>query len=288
LEGWESNEGESIDEGHGELDPRVAEAMPEVSNILGQVKVATDRELKVRLEKQFFPWVVGRALGVLISDGVVEKVGYPGRRRVGGTDVISFYVLSGTDYDSVKGLIKRKKDVSEGVANILTGVSPAGGHAEDLFERGFLSLGFKPHGRDVSEFRNRKVTGVVGKEPPNVDFVFERDGLTYGVDVKNWIRYEWDTRDDVVSKVKVARKLGLVPFIIARYVDEDIAYNEIIKRGGIVYRYGELLVPTLYGSVADAAREVLGYPVLATEELPAYKVKWMEMLHLQRVGREAV
>jgi len=263
MEGW----GPSEDE---EMDPRVAEAMPRISEILGEVSVATDRELKVRLEKTFFPWVVGRALGVLINDEVVEKVGYPGRRRIVGTDVVSFYVLSGTNYDSVKDLIKKKKDVSEGVANVLTGVSPAGAHAEDLFEHAFLSLGFKFHGRDVSEFSGRKVHGVSGKEPPNVDFVFERDGLLYGVDVKNWIRYEWDTRDDVNMKVRVARQLGLVPFIIARYVDEDIAYNAVIKRGGIVYRYGDLLVPSLYESLARAARETLGYPMLAIDALPDY------------------
>jgi len=98
VEEWGPNEGEEASAGHEELDPRVAEAIPKVSDILDNVTVATDRELKVRLEKEYFPWVVGRTLGVLIKDGVVEKVGYPGRRRVAGTEVISFYVLSGTEY----------------------------------------------------------------------------------------------------------------------------------------------------------------------------------------------
>jgi hypothetical protein len=237
LEEWDYYEGPTE-----EIDPRVEEAEPKIMEILREVEVATDRELKVRLEKEYFPWVVGRAIGLLLGGGEVDKVGYPGRKKLGRTEVGSFYVVHGVEYDSVKDVIRQKKDVSEGIINVLTGVSPAADHAEDLFEAGFVSLGFKIHGRDVSEFRGRHARRIPGKEPPNVDFVLERDGIIYGVDVKNWIRYEWDSRDDVVLKVSVAKQLGVAPFIAARYVDGDVLYNEVFLKRGVTYRYGDLLV----------------------------------------------
>jgi hypothetical protein len=270
------------------IDPRVEEAAPKILSLLQQVRVATDRELKVRLEREFFPWVVGRALGSLVDDEKVSKVGYPGRRAIRRSEVEAFYTLAGVDYESIRELVKIKKEVSEGIVNVLTGVSPAGDHAEDLFEDAFSKLNFKLRARNVSEYSGRRAVSVPGKEPPNLDFLLERDGVVYGVDVKNWIRYEWDYRELVLGKVRVAKQLGVVPFMLVRYADEDILYNEVIQRGGLAYRYGDLLLPSVYSSLADSAKTVLGYPVLAVESLPDYKVQWMEKLHLRHIERMGV
>lgn len=272
-----------------EVDERDEAAESVILETLGREKVATDRELKVRLEDDFFPWVVGRAIRRLFDGGVIDKRGYPGRRRkVGRGEVGAFYVLHGIEYDSVKEIIKSKKQASDGVATILMGGSSVSGHVEDLFYDAFLSLGFKFGGRDVSTLGDRRAVGVPGKEPPNVDFVFERDGIRYGIDVKNWIRYEWITRKDVVSKVTVAEQLGVVPFIVARYADKDVVYKEIVQKGGLVYSYRHLLVPSVYESVAKAARDLLGYPILAVDKLPDFKVDWIDKLHSALVKRVRV
>jgi hypothetical protein len=271
------------------IDERDEAAESEILETLGREEVATDRELKVRLEDDFFPWVVGRAIRRLFDGEAIDKVGYPGRRRkVGRGEVGAFYVPYGVEYDSVKEIIKRKKDASDGIANILMGGSSVSGHVEDLFYDAFVSLGFKFGGRDVSTLGERKAVGVPGKEPPNVDFVFERDGIRYGIDVKNWIRYEWITRKDVVSKVKVAKELGVVPFIVARYADKDVVYKEIVEKGGLVYSYRHLLVPSVYESLAKAAQELLGYPILAVDKLPDFKVEWIGKLHSALVNRVRV
>src|SRR2546425_5186875 len=64
-------------------DPRVVEAKEQILRTIDEVKVVTDREVKVRLEERFFPWVTGRALGQLVLEGNVESHGYAGRRRMG-------------------------------------------------------------------------------------------------------------------------------------------------------------------------------------------------------------
>jgi len=273
--GWDDS-GIPSDEGI-KKDEAVENAKAAIEEIVTQQKVVTDREVKVRLEDKFFPWVVGRSLLSLEGDGLVKRVGVAGLKGKGVPE--AYYALEGTQYSQILGLIQEKRDVSLAVNNILTGYAPAGLQAEVLFERAFLSLGFDIRGRNISEYKGKKVRGVEGKEPPNLDFILRRDDVEYGVDVKNWIRYEWTTRRSVVMKVGLALQLGVVPFFIAGYVDRDVMFREIIGKGGICYPYKTLLIPPIFDSVATKASSLLGYPVIAVDTLPVYKTKWIGKLH---------
>lgn len=172
-------------------DKDIERVKPYIEDIVTQQKVVTDREVKVRLEDKFFPWMTGRALLAMESKGLLRRVGYPGRKSKGMPE--SFYTLSSMEYHRIMGIIERKRQVSIGINSILTGYAPAGTYAEDLFAKAFQSLCFKIHTRDASEFKGRRIRGIKGKEPPNLDFIIERDGVVYGVDIKNWIRYEYAT-----------------------------------------------------------------------------------------------
>jgi len=126
--------------GEGEVDEDVEKAKPFIEDIILQQKVVTDRELKVRLESMFFPWIVGRALDAMEQDGMIQSVGYVGRtaRRMRVPEY--FFVPYGTSYDSVVGIVNEKRQVTRDINAILTAHAPAGFHAEHLFENAFLSL----------------------------------------------------------------------------------------------------------------------------------------------------
>lgn len=233
----------------------------------------------MRLEKQFFPWVTGRALLAMEREGIVERVGYAGRRSKTKRVPESFFVSYGTKYEDVVGTIMKKYRVSRDVNAILTAHAPAGEHAEDLFERAFESLDFEIHGRDMTKFKDRTVRGKKGKQLPNLDFIIEKDKVIYGVDVKNWIKYEYATRNQVRFKRNLALQLRIVPFIIARYVDKETIYLDFYKKGGICYPYKTLLIPPSYESLAHDANSLLGYPIIASDFLPKYKVDWIQKLH---------
>jgi hypothetical protein len=219
----------------------------------------------------------------LIGEGRVLRVGYPGRRR--RTYTKDFYTLPDFKYDDILGQIEQKRRVSAEVNAMLTGHAPATFFAEDLFERAFNSLGFEILDRDASQYKGKKVQSVEGKEPPNLDFILTRDSIVYGVDIKNWIRYEYNTREEVISKTSLALQLGITPFIIARYVDKDTMYTQVIVKGGLCYPFRTLLFSPDYSSVADLANSVLGYPTVAMERLPKHKVDWVAKLHRGFVGR---
>ncbi len=93
-----------------------------------------------------------------------------------------------------------------------------------------------------------------GKELPDLDFIIEKDKLVYGVDIKNWIKYEFDSITEVMEKVDLTKQLGIIPFICARCVDKDTFYK-IVNMPGIVYQYETLILPPAFKSFADEAVE---------------------------------
>lgn len=242
---------------------------------ISQQQVVTDRELKVRLERKFFPWVVGRVVNRLIEEGHVRLVHPPGRKGGMGTpDNLD----ASADYERLLNLMLKKKRVSVYVNSLLTRVSPAGFFAEEVFESAFNLLRFKIHGTEVSEFKGKKVTGVPGRQAPNLDFVIEKDDVIYGVDVKNWIKYEFDSIQEVMSKVNLAVQLEVVPFICARYIDKD-TFFKVVNTPGVVYSYETLILPPEFQTLAEEARSLLGYPVFVGEILPKHKLEFIKKLH---------
>lgn len=86
--------------------------------------------------------------------------------------------------------------------------------------------------------------------------------------MKNWIRYEHETPQEIHVKLKAAAELGVVRFIIARYIDRELTNHIIYDLHGLVYEYKELIIQPSLKSVAKQARDLLGYPVIAVDSLP--------------------
>ena len=77
----------------------------------------------------------------------------------------------------------------------------------------------------------------------SVDFIVERDGITYSVEVKNWIKYEYYTRKEIRPKISIAKQLEVVPFIIARYIDPEMIKEIIYVHNGLAYSFEKLIFP---------------------------------------------
>lgn len=65
---------------------------------------------------------------------------------------------------------------------------------------------------ETNEWRGAKWT----QTNHDLDFIFEKNGIFYGVEVKNALgRIE---RDEIDVKVSICRHLGLVPFFVVRWM----------------------------------------------------------------------
>lgn len=144
-----------------------------------------------------------------------------------------------------------------------------------VFERAFVDLGFNIIDRNVSSSRGRRARGVPGKQLPDIDFVVEKNGLLFGADVKNWIRYEKSSIYEIISKVNIAFQLHLIPIIFARYVDKDTIFNELRLKGVKYYIFKHLLIPEHYSKLAEEATKLLGYPILNCNRLTEEKIQFL-------------
>jgi hypothetical protein len=92
----------------------------------------------------------------------------------------------------------------------------------------------------------------------NLDFIFERDSVAYGVEVKNTLGYL--DSDEFVTKIKMARFLELKPVFVVRDLPRHWI-QALAKSGGfaLVMRYQ--FYPWTHESLAGRVRDELGLPV---------------------------
>ena len=114
----------------------------------------------------------------------------------------------------------------------------------------------------------------------NLDFIFEKDGVGYGVEVKNTLGY-MDYKE-FQTKIRLSLFLGLRPVFVARMLPKSWM-NELIGQGG----FGLILKYQLYPwSHRELARRVagdLGLPVDAPRALADGTMRRFMTWHTKRL-----
>jgi len=226
----------------------------------GDVMVGYDRELRYRLEEDFPHDVVGKAVRQLMESRELRRTSLPGRRRMGGA-INAFYCLPGSSYSrQFLDLMRKKLDLSV----FITGVAPAmGTHAELAWWRAFVRNGWKVYPESESELGG--VNSYKGRKcsvSNDIDFVARKGEVEYGVEVKNGLSYP----DDLYWKFVVSIELGLIPLVIARWLNPgQVPLIEDLGGGKVVYKLG--MYSTTYRSMVEQVREVLCSPIEARDEV---------------------
>ncbi|MHA1581654.1 MAG: hypothetical protein ACTSYM_04030 [Candidatus Baldrarchaeia archaeon] len=96
----------------------------------------------------------------------------------------------------------------------------------------------------------------------DIDFVAEKDGVEYGVEIKNDLGYP----DDLYWKFRVAAELNLIPMIIARWLN-PAQINLIPKLGGVYIVYKDAIYSTTYKEAIDRIRSILNLPIEARDKI---------------------
>ena len=92
----------------------------------------------------------------------------------------------------------------------------------------------------------------------NLDFIFERDGRAFGVEVKNTLRYirSGEFRD----KLRMCRTLGLTPIFVCRMLPKPWI-REVNLAGGCALLLKWQLFPRSERRLVERLRSELGLPV---------------------------
>ena len=114
----------------------------------------------------------------------------------------------------------------------------------------------------------------------NLDFIFERDGRAYGIEVKNTLSYM--PQEEFQTKIGLCRHLGLVPVFAARMLPKSWI-GELIDAGGYAMIMKYQLYPWTHADLADQVAKELGLPIGAPKALADGTMMRFEKWHRKKL-----
>lgn len=205
------------------------------------------RQLEVQNEDDYFHWVTNRALRYLIDMDVIRSVDQ--KLSWGGSTKLIWH----------KGLRYHKRPASRVTKLIEEYSNPdrtaaVGERGELMTLDGFTKFGFVRAGRNTNEYRDRKWTFTMH----DLDFIFEKDGQAYGVEVKNRLGYM--DASEINVKMQMCQFLGIRPVFVVRMLPRPWIW-QIRQAGGFALILKWQLYPPYFKDFARRIREELGLPV---------------------------
>ena len=230
-------------------DPVVDQAKDEIRAFFDRERASVfyKQQLEVIFENDYFHWVTSRALSELAAEGhiAVEREALP------GTGNITFYHATTHRY--------WKRQAQDVIAMVAQYSAPAftaglGAQGELMFDAGLASVGFLPTTRNVRAYAGKNWIAT----EHDLDRVYERDGIAYGAEIKNTLKYI--PRNELTVKLEMCRHLGLKPLFIVRMAAKSYI-NEVRLAGGFTLVFKYQLYPFGHKPFADRVRESLRLPV---------------------------
>ena len=216
-------------------------------------RVFFGNQLAVQNEEDFFHWVTHRAIAELIEEEVLKtefrELAFGGLIKLVWNSSHRYYKR---DAKKVVALVEEYGNPNIGGA--------IGLHGEQMVLGGFARRQFVMTGHNARRHRDREWT----KTEHNLDFIFEREGIAYGVEVKNTLSYM--ERAEFEIKIELCEHLGLVPVFAVRMLPRTWT-TELINRGGYAMIMKYQLYPWTHAQLAKRVADELGLPVDAPKWL---------------------
>jgi hypothetical protein len=233
-------------------------------------KVFYSRQLEVIFEKQYFHWITNRALRELEELG---KLKTEEMDLESGSKAHIYWHPSYRYYKrSAKQLISLINEYSDPDLSADIGL-----RGESLVLEGFALNGFLTIDKGVNEFNGKKWT----ESEHNLDFIFTRDEINYGVEVKNMLSYMDFT--ELKIKLNMCSFLELKPIIVARMLPQTWI-NDVNKCGGFALILKYQLYPISYKKLAKRISTELGLPVDSPRSLEKGTMARVMRWHLKNVN----
>jgi hypothetical protein len=245
------------EEGHQDERPRDPVLEQAIERLRGFFAHATTRlfystQIETTLEREFFHWIVGRGLLELGNAGELTRRTVPLQGQS-----INFYANRKHRYferelKTMLGLLARIYDPEFTHA--------VGRHGELMFDAALGRHGFRTEGSNTNAWSGK--TWVATNH--NLDRIVVRDGVAYGVEIKNTQNYI--PREELRTKLNLCKFLGLRPLFIMRFAPKSYMY-EIFKSGGFGLLFEEQMYPWGHATLLKEVREKFGLKVTAPKDV---------------------
>ncbi|MGH9049514.1 MAG: hypothetical protein ACRDY4_07295 [Acidimicrobiia bacterium] len=239
----------------GEGDPRQHAAVAELERLFDvhRERVFFSRQLEVRYEAEWFHWVTNRALRELVAREAIRNEVRP--LATGGSVTLMWhrsYRYYRREASRLMSLVEEYADPNIGAA--------LGLHGESMVLEGFARKQFVMHGKNTRSFSGR----TWARTGHDLDFIFERDRVGYGVEVKNTLGYM--DHEELQIKIELCQELGVSPVFAVRMLPKSWT-KEVIDAGGFALILKYQLYPWAHRELAKRVRDVLELPVDAPRAL---------------------
>lgn len=212
------------------------------------------RQLQVKYEKKYFHWITYHAINELYNFGYLKDFR---TAKTKGTSTRYFFHKS--NRYARRKINEIEKIIREYSQDHIT--RSCGHRAEDLFCNALAMRAFMPMSKKVKNYNGRewKKTGH------DLDFVFKRDKIAYGCEIKNKLSYI--EKDELERKLDMCDYFGIKPLFIMRASPKT--YNKmIIERGGFALIYEAQIYELSQEALVNKMKTVLGLPVVCSKAIP--------------------
>ncbi|MBK3661333.1 hypothetical protein JJE66_08725 [Bradyrhizobium diazoefficiens] len=232
------------------------------------------RQLEVALERSYFHWITKRGLNELKAEGAVAF----SQKKL--DDVTAHFYRPRRHRYPNRQMNESMGLIREFSASDFT--RALGHNGEQLADAGFARAGFRILSDNLREVSGKKWT----ETRHNLDRLVERDGIQYGVEIKNQLGYIDQSEFEI--KLRMMQFFGVRPMFIVRMMPKNYI-NDVYRAGGFCLLLGDQHYPLLASDLAKRVREKLGLPVNVVRALPDTALKRFEDFHLKLVkgGKQA-
>jgi len=223
------------------------------------------RQIQVKFEKKYYHWITNNAIIGLYKIGYLKDVRIPKEK---GTST-RFFIHKANRY-ARRAINSMEKIIEEYSQDHIT--RSCGHRAEDLFCNALAMRGFMPKAKKVKEYNDKKWE----KTGHDLDFVFRRDGVDYGCEIKNTLGYI--EKEELEIKLEICSFFGIRPLFIMRYSPKT--YNKLIyDRGGFALIFETQIYELSQELLVKKIRDVLGLPVICSKAIPDGIIDRFERWH---------
>lgn len=232
----------------------------------GKDLVFYKKQIQVIFEDQYPHDVTGKAVNELIEDKFLKA-----ETRAFGKNMHAIFVhRHNVRYTAmaIKIRIKILERFSDDEVN-----DGVGKYAEILFGHMFERNQFKIIGRNTNTFRSK----AWSKSDKNLDFIIEKDGISYGVEIKN--RFDYMEQDEFEEKLEMCQFLGLLPLFPLRCPSEQ-QYAQMKDCGGLALKFKTRIFPPGFQGLVTDIWNNFRLPVNIWEEiLPPIEAVFLNYHH---------
>ncbi len=237
------------------LDPAEERAREDLMILIeaDQEQVFFSRQLEVQYEDKYFHWITNRAIRDLENEGYVKS----DKRKMKTGGDIKLYYHKGFRYykrsaNNIVALVETYSDKDFGESIGIQG--------ELMIQSGFAGCQFIQMGTETRTYNGKTWT----ETEHNLDFIYERDGISYGVEVKNTLSYMDKVEFDI--KIELCQHLGIRPVFAVRMLPRAWI-NDLVDAGGFALIFKYQLYPVAHRDFAKKIRTELKLPVDAPRRL---------------------